>query len=256
MTVIPRLFSLYEAVGLRPITGHSPFHMFNWRDAPFTRFLAGNTMVGCAGLSLAEVMFVEHLRDYVAPRSILVVGNAHGWSTLLLALLFPEARVVAMDIDEAGIELTNRIVREGGLNAVAVASRSPEQVSEVMARHGAGPVDLALIDAEHTNDAIKADFAAVAPLAAPDATFLFHDVINLNMVDGFQEIARANGRASRICTRTTSGIALLFDPANTGLARYLDCFSDDPDVYREYRRQVLRVKSDPIANFVSNFERI
>ena len=47
----------------------------------------------------------------------------------------------------------------------------------------------ALIHAVHRNEAIKADFAAVKSVAVDNAYYLFHDVINWNMIDGFKELS-------------------------------------------------------------------
>jgi len=255
MSVVPRLFELYNRFGMRPLTGYSSHHMHDWRDAPFTRFLSGDSLVGCAGLALEELLFLEGFREHIRPRNIMVVGNAHGWSTIFLALLFPEARVVALDIERSGVELTNSIAAAGELNVIAVVARSPDHLARVHADHLNGPIDFALIDAVHTGEAIRADHEAISKAAAPDAVHVFHDVINHGMIEGFKAAARADGRASRVCTRTPSGISILFNGNNAGLAAYLDCFSDDPEVYRLYREHVSRTSCDPLKAFIDGFGR-
>jgi hypothetical protein len=100
-TIIPKLFNIYRAAGYEPITGYSPFHFFNLRDVPFTVFLKHNTISGCPGLALQEIMFVEQFRDFIAPQRVLIIGNAYGWSTIALALTFPSAKIVAIDPDIA-----------------------------------------------------------------------------------------------------------------------------------------------------------
>ena len=140
-TILPKLFSIYRDAGYEPITGHSPFHFLNWRDAPFTRFLKGKELQGNFGIALQEVMFVEHFRDFISPRRIFIIGNAYGWSTIALGLIFPEAKIVAIDPDAVGVELTNRLIATNGLSAKAVVASSPADVTRVANEYLDGPVD-------------------------------------------------------------------------------------------------------------------
>jgi hypothetical protein len=248
MTILPRLYEIYRSAGLVPLTGHSTSHMHNWRDAPFTRFFDGQGLVGCAGLSLFEIMFVEHLRDYLQPRAILVIGNAHGWSTLALALTFPAARIVAIDPDQVGIDLTNRLAEQNGLNVRAIATTSPHGVGPACAADLPGPADFVLIDAVHTNEAIITDFTAAAAVADPQAAYLFHDVVNWRMVEGVKRIQQQSGLQGRLLTRTPSGMALLHREIAPEFAAYLDCFTDNPQLLANYRSLIGRsVDADPLG---------
>jgi hypothetical protein len=101
-------------------------------------------------------------------------------------------------------------------------------------------VDFVLIDAIHTNEAIKTDFIAAAEVANRDAFYLFHDVINWKMVDGFKSIQSASGLGGRILTRTPSGMAVLHGEVAPGLTQYLDCFSDNAQLLTAYRSMVQR----------------
>ena len=238
MTMLTRLHEIYRSAGLQPLTGHSTKHMHDWADAPFTRFYNGEGIVGCAGLSLFEIMFVEHLGTYIDPRSVLVIGNAHGWSTLALALTFPKAKILALDPDQVGVELTNDLARKNKLSVDAVVGTSPDSVKPACAEHLNGAVDFVLIDAIHTNDALKTDFFASAEVASKDAFYLFHDVINWKMVDGFKSMQAAPGLGGRILTRTPSGMGVLHGEISPELAQYLDCFSDNPQLLMAYRTMV------------------
>lgn len=248
-TILPKLFSIYRIAGLEPITGHSPFHFFNWRDAPFTRFLKGKELQGMFGISLQEVMFLEHFRDFISPCRILIIGNAHGWSTIALALIFPEARIVAIDPDSTGVEFTNQLIAANGLAAKAVVSRSPADVTRVVNEHLDGLVDLSLIDAIHENEAIKADFAAVKNVANDDACYLFHDVINWNMIGGFKELLATHQLQGMVFTRTTSGMALAHRNLSPEFSEYLNCFTDPPGLFRTLRFFAVETCVDPIAAF-------
>ena len=238
MSILPRLTAIYRNAGLHPLTGHSSKHMYDWTDAPFTRFFDGNGIVGCAGLSLFEIMFMEPLRDFIDPKSILVIGNAHGWSTLALALIFPNARIVGIDPDEGGVELTNRLAKANGLSIEVITAFSPDGVKPACAAHLPGPVDLTLIDALHTNDAIKVDFAAAAEVSSADAFYLFHDVINWRMTAGLKDIQQSSGLDARILTRTPSGMAAVYREVSPELQAYLGCFTDNMELLAAYRNMI------------------
>lgn len=250
---LPTLFELYERVGLRPLTGYSPYHMFNWRDAPFTRFKEGNSLRGCAGLSVHELMMLDGCADLVRPAQVLVLGNSWGFSTLALALMFPNARVAAVDIAEPGVKLTNELAAKAGLDVTAVVGRTPDDVHGLIAAAGmTSPVDYVLIDAEHTSEAIVRDFSAVRKIASDDCLYVFHDVINHHMINGFDAIVDSTGFEGIVLTRSASGMAMLsrqFDPA---LRRYLSCFSDSPEEYREYREYIRDACSDAIGPFAKS----
>jgi hypothetical protein len=235
MTILPKLHAIYNSAGLKPLTGHSTGHMFDWMDAPFTRFFDGKGIVGCAGLSLFEIMFLEHLSGYLTPKNILVIGNAHGWSTLAAALTFPDAKIVAIDPYEPGIALTNKLAQENQLKIAAVEAYSPDGIKPACADHLDGPVDFVLIDAVHTNEAIITDFAAAREVAAADCFYLFHDVVNWKMTEGLKHNQTSSGLDGRLLTRTPSGMAVLFKDASAELLAYLDCFSDNPQLLQAYR---------------------
>jgi hypothetical protein len=217
------------------MTGHCPSHIHDWIFAPFTRFIESDKgLVGCAGLSLSEIMFVEHLRDYLQPRSIMVVGNSLGWSTIALALTFPEAQIVALDPDENGINLTKRLAEEHGLNIKPMVACSPDGLAPCAAELP-GPVDLFLIDALHTNEAIVTDLTAAVKVASPDAFYLLHDVVNFRMVDGVRQIQKTHGLNAELLTRTDSGMGVIYRDVSPELAAYIRCFTDNRDLLAAYR---------------------
>src|SRR5262249_15493400 len=187
-TIVPKLFNIYRAAGYEPITGYSPFHFFNVRDVPFTMFLKNDGLWGCPGVALQEIMFFEQFREFISPRRILIIGNAFGWSTIALALIFPKAKTVAIDPNSDGVNFTNELIGKNSLSARAVVGSSPENVAEIASRYLGGSVDFSLIDAIHTNEAMITDFAAVKAIASDQAYYLFHDIMNWNMIGGFNEI--------------------------------------------------------------------
>lgn len=225
-SVIPDAIRIFREAGYETISGLSPTHFFNQRDVPFTTFVKNKKMFGSPGLALQEVMFLENFRDYIAPKRVLIVGNAYGWSTVVLALIFPGAKTLAIDIDPHGVEFTNDLIKRHGLAAEAVVAESPKGVKTAVDRHLGGPVDFCLIDAMHDNASLVADFAAVHAVAAPDAPILLHDVINWHMVDGVRQIEKQHRLNSKILTRTPSGMALVYRSLAPAFDAYLNCFSD------------------------------
>lgn len=236
MSAIAKLISIYRKKGYEPLTGYNPSHFFNFKDAPFTIFHKDNKLHGCFGLALQEVMFLEGFRHYLKPKSILVIGNAYGWSTLALGLIFPEAKVIAIDPNAEGNELTNTLAREHKINAMAIYGKSPQDVSAIAKAQDAEQIDFFLIDADHNNEAVITDFKACAPLAHSDSLFFFHDVINWNMIDGFEHICQQHQMNGQILTRTPSGMAVLWKNASEETLEYISAFTENPDLFQAYRQ--------------------
>jgi hypothetical protein len=60
-------------------------------------FKSANGLSTGGGLSLHELYFLECIASTIEANAILIIGNAFGWSTLALSLLFPTAHVLAID---------------------------------------------------------------------------------------------------------------------------------------------------------------
>jgi hypothetical protein len=250
MSILTKLYKVYRAKGLRPVTGYNSHHFFGWQDAPFTVFREGLKISGCAGLALQEIMFLEHLGKYLSPANCLIIGNAMGWSTLATALTFPKAKTVGMDnSDVVGIELTNEAFETLGLSGGALLAESPNDIDRIVSKNLNGPIDFVLIDALHNNEAIQTDFHAVRRHASPDCVYLFHDVINWSMLDGFKQLLDDSGLNGRVLTRTASGMAIAFSSnLSTECLDYIDVFCDDTNFFKHYRHAVRR-KVDHLALF-------
>lgn len=240
MSILPTLISLYRAAGYEPMTGHNPLHFGGWIDAPFTRFVKDNAVHGVAGLALQEVMFLEGMAGRIDPRRILVIGNAFGWSTIAVSLIFPQASVVALDPGEEGNALTRSVAAAAGLPITVETGYSPQGVAELCAPRLGGAADLILIDAVHTNEAVLADFAACRAVSGDDTITLFHDVVNWNMIDAFNQIRRDYGLEGHVLTRTPSGMAIAWKRASAALREYVGAFADDPGLLPRYRLSMLR----------------
>ena len=250
MSVLPKLMQIFRDHGYQPLTGYNSYFFQNHRYAPFTRLLSGDgQLLGHAGLALQEVMFIEGFRDYLAPKSVFAIGNAYGWSSIALSLIFPAARVAALDPLSEGIELTNSLASENGLSLTAIVGSSPNDVAGTIERHLSGRIDLALIDAMHTNEAVLADFEAVQAAAHNETVFIFHDVMTWKLEDAMFAI-RDKGYTLRILTRTPSGMAVVYRTAGAELDAYISAFSDDPEFFRNYRKFVVETYVDSVSKLV------
>ena len=185
----------------------------------------GASLTPDLGLSLVELMVMERFCRVLCPRCIYIVGNGLGWSALGLALVNPKAKVLVVE-PTAGIALTNAIAREERLDCTVVQGFSPADNARILRDHAPFTPDLVLIDGQHTNAQIEADFASVSALCGRTATYLFHDVVNFRLYDGLARVAdaaRPNAMVTELLIATPSGMAIVY-PADapeavTGLVR-------------------------------------
>jgi predicted O-methyltransferase YrrM len=244
VTILPELIDIYSRAGYRPLTGYNPYHFAGWMDAPFTTFLKDNAAHGSPGMALQEVMVLEGFADYLTPANILIIGNSYGCSTIALSLIFPHAKVLALDPSEEGNELTRRLVKNNGLKVVVASGKSPDDVARLRKEHLSGPADLVLIDAIRTNEAMLTDFRACRPEAKDDTIWVFHDVLNWNMVEAFNTIRQEASLKGSVMTRTPSGVAVAWKTAPKEFERYVAVFCDPPDFFRLYRQMIIEKIQD------------
>lgn len=237
MPILPRLAAIYRARGIDVATGLNPALFDNYPLAAFTWFVKdGESLTNGLGIALGEIYFLECLFARYRPQRLFAIGNAIGWSTLALGLLNPDARVLAIDAGfdrnaADGVEFTNRVAQEEGLPVAVVVGKSPEIVPAVLDRHGMTPVDFAFIDGLHSIEQVQLDFAAIRAHAAPGCVYLFHDVANFGLQPAIERIAAQYGLAGRVLHGTTSGMAVVCDPAQAPAEALSDIapFAASPD---------------------------
>ena len=216
MSHIVTLIGAYERRGYQIRTGLNPAHFGSQRGVYFT-VLFRDSIVKLTGGGLAppECQVVERLASYWNPQRIFVIGNAFGWSTLLLSLVFQDASVVAIDNltegDDArlGFDVTRNLVEDLDLDTNVVVGSSPEDVAGIVDEH-LGSIDLALIDGLHTNEQQWKDYLAVKPWLTGEAVVLFHDVLDWAMTESFERIQADWPGPSTILHRTPSGMGLIY----------------------------------------------
>jgi hypothetical protein len=274
VTVGEKLLAIYEESGFEVHTGWNPYHLDNWRDAQFTYVKKDGRPLntGGGGISWQEIPCLELLSYCFSPERILVIGNSFGWSTLLISLLWPSAKVAAMDIgvqppadsaqkmlgailqrlrgDEPpinpkptyGIELTNDLAQKHHLKAKAVLSASPHDVGWVVEKHVGGPPDFVFIDGYHIPPQVLLDFDACYKVAARNCVYLFHDVINWNLREAFEACQKKSGLKGGILWRTPSGMGLLYPDARAEIKRVFRAFGDEEAELRSVRARLPRWK--------------
>ena len=144
--------------------------------------------VGGALLNIDVELFLR-LRPLLPPATkTFIIGNAWGFSTLLLASMF--GPVDALDAEAGncsffGTAITRKLVEEKGLDVQLTVGASPAAVPDALRfpRY-----DLAFIDGLHTDDQVLADFEAVLPFLSPSCVVVLHDVVAFGMQQGVAEI--------------------------------------------------------------------
>ena len=236
MSVIVDLVQLYENAGFSVQANLSTLHFPGHEPADLSFcYLFGPDGKACkgGGISFPEIQFFEALCERLLPKSIFVIGNAFGWSSLALGLINPTARIVAIDIcwrpDEVrGLEVTNLLAERAGLDIRARQGKSPDDVAAICAREFENPVDLVFIDGGHTSDQQTLDFNACRAVAAPDCVYVFHDVVNFQMVNSFVDITRSSSDlVGSLLMRTPSGMGICYPRSRDGdLAPVVRAFTE------------------------------
>jgi predicted O-methyltransferase YrrM len=247
--LISKALQMYESRGFTVRTGLSPwhFHCNFYRNLPFSSVFLNGTKVGVAGgISFIEMFLFGCLCEELQPSNILVIGNAFGLSTVLLAVLNPKAKVVTIDAGTEGVDnsegnkLTERIAKEEGLNLTVVLGFSPQEVPGTVQKHLDGKVDLFFIDGLHTEAQQALDFEACWKVAGNKAVYLFHDVLNFKMTSCFDRIAREHpDMRNAILWRTVSGMGILYPPTlDNSVGAIIKLFSEPDGLIEKTRREV------------------
>ena len=172
MDYIPKLIEAYEQCGAKVVWGLNPLNFF------YIHNVAAANLVGFSGgIMPIEVVFFEKLCSKIKPSNILILGNAFGWSTLILSLINPQSKVVSIDPNSQGNELTNQIATKLGLNnCCAVDGFSPQDVESIYTRFFSDDKEkpfLFFIDALHSNYHQSLDFNACYKIVAPEKPHYF-----------------------------------------------------------------------------------
>ncbi|MFV3130060.1 class I SAM-dependent methyltransferase [Niveispirillum sp. KHB5.9] len=209
-----RLFDIYNRQGFQITSELNSEHVYS-DTYIFTRIYQNNrSQTHHLGIAMREVHFLESLCSLRDIRNIFVIGNSFAFSTFALALINPQAKVVAIEIGDEDftaewIDRTNRIAREEGLNITVIKGSSPENNADIINREFDGRIDLAFVDGLHTTAAVEADFESLIPFGHDETMFVFHDVLSFSLTEGLSRVVTRHPMDGRVFFATPSGMAVV-----------------------------------------------
>lgn len=209
-----RLFDIYTRQGFQ-ITSELSAEFVHSDRYTFTRLYKGiRNLTYHLGIALREVHFLESLCSMRYSQNIYIVGNSFAFSTIALALINPNSKVVVIEIGNEDftaewIELTNSIAAQEGLNIKVIRGRSPDDNAEIIRRELDGRIDLAFVDGLHTDEAIEADFTSLIPFGHDQTVYIFHDVLTFGLTEGLMRVVEKHPMNGNLFFATPSGIAVL-----------------------------------------------
>ncbi len=228
-SVLANLYALYDEHGMRILGGYSPYVVGG--EVTQSTFVAKNESVlsTSGGIAVDEMAFMYGLCEVVMPKRVLVVGNSYGISTLLLALVNPTAKLVALDkFRTVGIAVTNSML-SSLKGAEVIQASTPDDLHSIVVERLGGEVDFVFIDAVHENEVQTKEFEILAPLLSDEGVVVFHDVLSCDLQPSLEGLGRDfAGWNFTLCNRTTTGIAVGFKPGSEALTRYLHFWKSSP----------------------------
>lgn len=151
----------------------------------------GRIIEASAGLSLSDILVFQWIAEITPWQRVLIIGNAFGFSTFVLASLCPGCYVDAIDAETEGSEnrlgsaLTYKIASEDFPGVSLTIGFSPQDLPKACRFN---EYDTILIDGYHTNKQLIADFGGVRKLCAENGVVYCHDVGIARMRSGWWHI--------------------------------------------------------------------
>jgi predicted O-methyltransferase YrrM len=159
--------------------------------------------INCSGgFTVSDAFLFSAVSRIIQPKNILVIGNSFGLSTFVLADLFPNATIDAIDAElednepQLGSEITRKIIKSDFSNVNLTIGFSPDDLLKVA---NGKTYNFIFVDAMHTNVAVLKDYYGIQGLISDDCLVYFHDVANCNMFEAWNNIrnhAKENGYAT------------------------------------------------------------
>jgi hypothetical protein len=182
----PRVISAYKKLGFSIDLG-SPGRLYSVMiDDEKKR------TVNCSGgFTVSDTFIFTNISKVILPENILVIGNSFGMSTCVLADLFPNSKIDAIDAEceniesHKGSEVTRRIAISDFNNIQLTIGFSPQDLPKVAKGK---KYDFIFVDAMHTNDAVIADYFGIQEMIADNCVVYFHDVVNCGMLESWNKI--------------------------------------------------------------------
>jgi predicted O-methyltransferase YrrM len=163
----------------------------------------------------AWVLVLMRLVRELAPRSCVELGTGLGISTAYQAAaleLNGDGRLSTLDVSPERAAIAEQGLSELGLDRAEVrVGRIEEELAEVLG--SLSPVEYALVDAEHTEEATLGYFAALIPHLAENAVVVFDDIPWTNELRRTWRAIRRNDRVSLGIGLGRLGIAVTSGPS-------------------------------------------
>jgi hypothetical protein len=144
-----------------------------------------------AALSVSDILVFQWIAQIEPWHRALVIGNAFGFSTFILASLCSGCLVDAIDAEVEGTEnilgsyLTRKIAASDFPEANLTIGFSPQDLPRACRFED---YDFILIDGLHTNDQLVADFSGIGEIRANQGVVYFHDVGMARMQSGWEYV--------------------------------------------------------------------
>ncbi len=152
---------------------------------------AHKTLNVSGGMTISDAFLFMQIERVFKPESIFIIGNSFGLSTFVLAELFPNAKIDAIDAEIEGInvgmgtQITRQIAAKHFPNVQVTVGFSPQDLAKATTH---APYGLIFVDGMHTNEQMLLDYAGMLPYAAQECVFVFHDVGFAHMLPSWEKI--------------------------------------------------------------------
>lgn len=256
MSKFVEAIKIYREYGYEITNGLNPEHFSAIKPLylPFIYIFKKNTLNEIrtgGGISPVEVYMFESISEVYSPQNIFIIGNAFGWSTIIISLCFPNSKIIALDAgiegkdNLFGINLTNKIAMEKKLNCFVELGGSPEDTKRVVEKYfGNKKLDFVFIDGLHTNKQLEKDFTGIFNFCSENTVFLYHDIINWKLFKAFNTIkSLLINHETHLLYRTTSGMGVSYPKDSTKeLKEVFNAFSEKKE-YIDSLKKSLTIKT-------------
>jgi len=186
--MLPKVLNAYKKQGYSIDLG-SPARLYST-----IRDMETNRVVNCSGgFKVTDAYLFICISKVISLEKILVIGNSFGHSTFVLADLFPNSIIDAIDAElenvepQLGSEITRKIVADDFPNVNLTIGFSPDDLPKVA---NGKMYNFIFVDAYHTNEAVLKDYYGIQDMFAEECVLYFHDVVNCSMLDAWKEIKK------------------------------------------------------------------
>lgn len=189
--MLPKVLAAYEEAGFHVDLGN-PGRVFSTIQDMNRR----DTLSVSGGFTPTDALLFIQIAKAFSPAAVFVIGNSFGLSTFVLAELFPNAVVDAIDAEVEGLEgrrgteISRRIAERHFRNVQVTVGFSPQDIGRAVR---ASSYNLVFVDGLHTNEQMILDFDGISPYCGEECVIVFHDVGYAKMISGWTEVLRKAG---------------------------------------------------------------